>query len=256
MPSDPNPTQHVVILAAGLGTRLGCLPLPKALTVLEDGHSIMAQQLANITAGLGDRARVSVVVGFKKEAIMEAFPQVSFVYNEEYDQTNTSQSLLKALRASPSGGVLWLNGDVVFSPAVLERLAPLIASGQSLVTVNTSSVGEEEVKYTCSGEGVIAELSKQVATELAQGEAVGINYVSAADKPALIQQLASIDPHDYFERGIELTIATDGCRWQPVDISDLYAVEVDFPEDLARANAALPGFESSEPRSHGLGRGK
>jgi choline kinase len=45
-----------------------------------------------------------------------------------------------------------------------------------------------------------------------------------------------VDDQDYFERGIELAIGNDGLKFQAVDISDLYAVEVDFPEDLDRAN--------------------
>ena len=112
---------QVVILAAGMGTRLG-KPWPKPLTPLADGRSIMAQQLENVSKVFGDSARVSIVVGFKLEMIIEAHPNVSFVYNENYDQTNTSKSLLKALRASHEGGVLWLNGDVVFDHRVLERV--------------------------------------------------------------------------------------------------------------------------------------
>jgi choline kinase len=65
---------------------------------------------------------------------------------------------------------------------------------------------------------------------------VGINYVSRADKPALLRQLGKVDAQDYFERGIELAIDQDGLLFEPVDISDLYAVEVDFAEDLERAN--------------------
>ena len=83
-------------------------------------------------------------------------------------------------------------------------------------------------------EGFIAELSKVVVGGI--GEAVGINYVSARDKKALQRQLQRVDDQDYFERGIELAIAEDGMRVEPLDISDLYAVEVDFAEDLERAN--------------------
>jgi choline kinase len=35
---------------------------------------------------------------------------------------------------------------------------------------------------------------------------------------------------------MEVGIESDGLRFQAVDISDLYAVEVDFAEDLERAN--------------------
>ncbi len=73
----------------------------------------------------------------------------------------------------------------------------------------------------------------------ARGEAVGINFVSAADKPALIARLAECAESDYFERGIELAIEKDGMRVTPVDIGEMFAVEVDFEEDLTRANEYL-----------------
>ena len=227
---------QVVILAAGMGTRLG-KPWPKPLTPLADGRSIMAQQLENVSKVFGDSARVSIVVGFKLEMIIEAHPNVSFVYNENYDQTNTSKSLLKALRASHEGGVLWLNGDVVFDHRVLERVKERIVNEKSFVCVNTSSVGEEEVKYTVDSQGNIKELSKKVQNAL--GEAVGINFISDSDKKSVIKYLNECADNDYFERGLELAIEKNGIKIEPVDISDLFAVEVDFQADLDRANSQI-----------------
>ena len=154
-------TLQVVILAAGMGTRLG-KPWPKPLTPLADGRSIMAQQLENVEKVFGQEARVAIVVGFKMEMIMEAHPDVSFIYNEVYDQTNTSKSLLKALRVSQESGVLWLNGDVVFDAEVLVRIRERILNEKSFVCVNTSATAEEEVKYTVDKKGYIKALSKQV----------------------------------------------------------------------------------------------
>jgi choline kinase len=227
---------QVVILAAGMGTRL-CRPLPKPLTQLKDGRSIMQQQVDNLKTAFGTDYRLTTVVGFKLEAIIERFPEATYVYNEEYDQTNTSKSLLRALRASGDGGVLWMNGDVVFDPEVLRRVSALINTDESFVVVNHSSVAEEEVKYTLDAEGFVAELSKTVVGGL--GEAVGINYVSSADKPAIIARLDEVADQDYFERGLELAIASGEAKFKAVDISDLYAVEVDFAEDLARANEVI-----------------
>ncbi|MEY3663012.1 MAG: hypothetical protein RLZZ576_355 [Actinomycetota bacterium] len=226
-------SKQVVILAAGMGTRLA-RPLPKPLTELRDGRSIMKQQIDNLGLAFGESYRVMIVVGFKLEAIIERFPEATFVYNELYDQTNTSKSLLKALRASGDGGVLWLNGDVVFDPQVLVRVTPKIEADQSFVVVNQSKVSDEEVKYTLDAHGYINELSKQVVGGL--GEAVGINFVAAQDKQALIARLQEVGDQDYFERGIELGIEHDSLKFEAVDISDLYAVEVDFAEDLDRAN--------------------
>jgi choline kinase len=230
----------VAILAAGRGTRLG-KPHPKPLTPLADGRTILGRQFDNIEAAFGD-AQVYVVVGFKLEMILEAHPSALFVYNEAYDETNTSQSLLRALRGSGDGGLLWMNGDVVFDQALLPLTIPAIEAGQSFVAVNRASVAEEEVKYTVDAQGWISQLSKTVPGGL--GEAVGVNYVSAADKPALIARLSETDDQDYFERGIELAIQQDGLRFAALDISALSAVEVDTPADLVAANATL----SSSPK--------
>ncbi|WES65081.1 NTP transferase domain-containing protein [Microbacter sp. GSS18] len=226
-------TINIVILAAGMGSRLG-RSLPKPLTILGDGRSIMRQQHDNIRAAFGSAARITTVVGYRAETIVEAFPDVAYVHNDRYDQTNTSKSLLSALTRTGRGGVLWMNGDVVFDPRVLGRAIDLVERDQSFVTVNTARVGDEEVKYTTTAAGHIAELSKTVVGGI--GEAVGINYISGGDKRAFVRQLARVDDQDYFERGLELAIAEDGLRVQPLDISDLYAVEVDFAEDLERAN--------------------
>ena len=224
---------QIVILAAGMGSRLG-RSLPKPLTELIDGRSIMQQQFDNIHHAFGKDAIVSIVVGYKLEHIVEAFPAATFVYNEQYDQTNTSKSLMRALRASKDGGVLWMNGDVVFDPEALIRAASMVARDQSFVSVNTAKVSDEEVKYTVDADGFIDELSKTVKGGL--GEAVGINYVGRNDKATLVRHLSRVADQDYFERGIELAIQQDKLRFEPVDISDLYAVEIDFAEDLERAN--------------------
>jgi choline kinase len=225
---------NVVILAAGMGTRLG-RPHPKPLTPLADGRSIMRQQLDHLRATFGSDAHITIVVGFKMDLIMEAAAgDAAFVYNEIYDQTNTCKSLLKALRLAPPGGVLWLNGDVVFVPGLLDELRKHIEAGRTFVAVNTASVADEEVKYTLAPDGYIDELSKQVVGGL--GEAVGINYVAADDRPVLLEHLDACADQDYFERGLETAIARDGMRVSAIDISAYGCVEVDFEPDLARAN--------------------
>ncbi|RZI86920.1 MAG: phosphocholine cytidylyltransferase family protein, partial [Microbacterium sp.] len=83
---------QVVILAAGLGTRLG-KPHPKPLTPLTSGESIMRRAVNSLRTAYGDEVFVTAVVGFKLDLVIEAMPDISFVYNEVYDSTNTSKSL-------------------------------------------------------------------------------------------------------------------------------------------------------------------
>jgi len=232
------PPLQVVILAAGMGTRLG-REHPKPLTPLSDGRSILERQIDGLRSVLGEEIPITAVVGFRCELLMQAAPELSFAYNPDFATTNTSKSLLRGLLNSRDGGVLWLNGDVVFDPAVLDVVLPYLHADQSFVCVDTNTVADEEVKYTLDEQGFVRELSKTVVGGL--GEAVGINYVSSGDKSALIEHLGACGLQDYFERGMETAIATHGVRFRPVDISQFAAVEVDFETDLTRANALLPG---------------
>lgn len=193
----------------------------------------MQQQIDNLTAYF-DIDNINIVVGFKKELIMEGFPDITFIYNQNFDQTNTSKSLLKALKKNHAESVLWLNGDVVFDPEIINRLMQNILANKSFVCVNNSKVGEEEVKYLLDSKGFIKELSKKVVD--AAGEAVGINFISSKDISTFITRLEECKDNDYFERGIELAIEKDGMKVKALDISKFRCMEIDFKEDLDNAN--------------------
>lgn len=221
----------IVILAAGIGSRLGN-PFPKPLTPLANGKSIMKMQVEHLTKyyNLDD---IYVVVGFKKDLIMERFPELTYIYNPFFDRTNTSKSLLQALKKNRDKSVLWLNGDVVFDERLLSILNPYINAQKSFVAVNTSKVAEEEVKYTLKN-GYVEQLSKAVKNGL--GEAVGINFIAANDIGSFIERLEECNNDDYFERGLELAVEKDGLQLSAVDISEYDCLEVDFKEDLDDAN--------------------
>ncbi|MBK5968585.1 MULTISPECIES: phosphocholine cytidylyltransferase family protein [Thiorhodovibrio] len=222
-----------VILAAGIGARLG-QRAPKPLTTLANGQRIMDLQLQHVSRFV-DRERILVVVGYKKELIMEAHPELLFVYNPLFDTTNTAVSLRLALRKTGEADVLMLNGDVVCDQAVIARL---LQAEPSAMAVNRAAVGAEEVKYALDASGAIREVSKTVEAPL--GEALGVNLFRAGDAAQLRAGLEQCGPDDYFERGIEYAIGA-GLRLLPVDVSDLHCVEVDFPEDLSRADQGLGG---------------
>ncbi|SMC88024.1 phosphocholine cytidylyltransferase family protein [Cellulophaga tyrosinoxydans] len=224
----------IVILAAGMGSRLGN-PFPKPLTPLANGKSIMQMQIENIDTYYSIED-ISVVVGFKKDLIMERFPDLSYIYNPYFDSTNTSKSLLKALKKFSDKSVLWMNGDVVFDAKLFEILNPYIKNKQSFVAVNTSKVADEEVKYTLEN-GFIKQLSKTVKNGL--GEAVGINYITSKDIKKFISRLEECNENDYFERGLEIAIEKDDLQISAVDISKFNCMEVDFKEDLDNVNKLL-----------------
>lgn len=212
-----------VILAAGMGTRLGTL-IPKPLTSVVDEKTILDFQVEHLTKKLGPH-NIFAVVGYKKEIIMESHPELTYVYNQAYAHTNTAKSLLSALERIDDD-VIWMNGDVYFEGSVLDLL---IDCPTSACLVNIAKVGDEEIKYSLEGD-FIKYLSK--AVEKPVGEAVGINIIRKDDLPMFIEQLRAVEDKDYFEKALE-NLTVDGLlKLTPVDLDGHFCQEIDFPEDL------------------------
>jgi choline kinase len=215
---------HAIILAAGMGKRLGG-SIPKPLTNLVDGKTIMDFQIERLSKIVGVK-NIIVVVGYKKEMIMEKFTQLSFVYNDAFAQTNTSKSLLLALR-QVNDDVMWLNGDVYF-----DTDAPnlLLNTGFSCCLVDRKRCGSEEVKYDLNEDEFICHISKNVAEP--QGECLGVNVILKKDLDIFRNELERVDNQDYFEKALEnLTVSKKICL-KPIDVGPFYCNEIDFEEDL------------------------
>ena len=225
------PQLRCVILAAGMGTRLG-LPEPKPLAALNSTTTILDRQLSLIRLQFGADVDITLVVGHLAEQFDFLGDTVRRVTNPRFATTNTSKSLLVALEQIGPGPVLWMNGDVVFEPNVLANAADAICDGQSFMVVNQGETGDEEVKYRLT-DGCISEVGKGVTN--AVGEAVGINHVSSVERDVLAQHLRDAEDSDYFEAAIQTAIAAGDVTFAPVAITTSDAIEVDTMEDFTIA---------------------
>ena len=220
-----------VILAAGKGTRLG-MSHPKPLTKLKTGETILQRQIDFLSEYV-DKKDIIIVVGYKKELIMNKFPDCTFIFNPNYEKTNTAKSLLCALNKNFDSDIIWINGDVVFDSKVL---IPILNSKKSCMLVNTEKVSEEEIKYNLNNEGTIKQVSKDIKDGI--GEAVGINKITKNYIKNYIEALKKCSDQDYFEYGIELLIQNN-IPIYPIDISSILCMEIDFKEDLELINKKL-----------------
>jgi choline kinase len=227
----------VILLAAGKGSRLGDKDLPKPLTTLKNQQSLLGYQIEQLKSHLS-LDDILVVVGYRKELIMDAFPQLLFVYNPAYEKENTAKSLLRALRKVKED-TLWINGDVIFHPSILDKIFKL---DKTSMVVNVAPVGEEEVKYRCDDQGRITSVSKEVQNPF--GEALGINFIKQMDLALLKKELELCHNMDYFEKGVESAIQKGMEVWS-LPIANNLCTEVDFPEDLNRANQLIDSWKSS-----------
>src|SRR5437899_6132576 len=161
-----------VILAAGMGTRLG-VSIPKPLTILKDGKTILDFQIDRLCRKIGAH-NMLVVVGYKKELIIKHFPNLTYIYNQDYAKTNTGKSLLLALKQIEDD-VIWMNGDVYFDKGILDLL---MNNKSSCCLVDQNKCGPEEVKYSLK-DGFINKLSKVL--DGSAGESLGTNLIRKND---------------------------------------------------------------------------
>jgi len=214
-----------IILAAGAGTRIGS-QLPKCLMELPSGKTIIGNQIDILREN--NIREIIIVVGFKKDIIMEKYPDVVYKYNPFYHMTNTSKSLMLTLQSIDVGDTLWLNGDVFLESEVVGKV---ISEKGNVIAVNKAKCDDEEVKYKTDSSGKIVEISKSL--NHAEGESVGVNKISAEDFVLFLNGLKQCRDNDYFEKGMEICIS-EGMVFYPVDISNCKCIEVDFKEDFER----------------------
>ena len=225
---------QIVILAAGMGSRLG-RSLPKPLTELADGRTIMKQQFDNIHHAFGDNAARHDRRRLQARAHHRGVPRGILRLQRAVRPDEHVQEPPARARASAPGGVLWMNGDIVFDPKVAgarsedHRARPVVRHRQHLQGEPTKKSSTRRTPTATS-----SELSKTV--EAASARPSASTTFRGATRQCWSASSARVDDQDYFERGIELAIEQDGVRFEPVNISDLYAVEIDFAEDLERAN--------------------
>lgn len=236
-----------IILAGGIGSRLRSNK-PKCMTTIPgDSHTIIQNQVGVLNAaGISD---ITVIVGHKFYMVMEhvneftemsGLAPVKFVLNSGFNYTNTSKSLLQGLRTvgKTSHGVVFMNGDVIFELEAIDTLIDSIHENESISPVdqssilvcNTARVAEEEIKYTTDESGRVLTLSKQVPQDVAEGEAVGINFIHRDHVGPMIDALFKCDDQDYFERAFEYIIE-DGKSILTV-VPKTKCVEIDFQADL------------------------
>lgn len=236
---------EALILAAGRGTRIEHHSggLPKTMLPI-GGRPIIDHQLFLLySAGV---RKTTIVVGHQAERVRSMIREVApagmelrFVLNPFYAVTNTLGSFWLALPGL-NEDLIYMNGDTIFDLPVLERLV----SGAADITmaVDDHPCADEEMKVIVAN-GLITEVSKQVDPALTQGEFIGVSRFRKQVLPDLAHYfelaLQAKGPNTYTEAGFE-TMIEHGCPLAPVDITGLFWNEIDFVEDLRRAEAAYP----------------
>ena len=235
-----------VILAAGMAKRLRPLTDTKPKCLLEVGGKTLLQRTVDAMISAGAQELV-VVTGYRENMIREFltihYPLVTihFIDNVDYEHNNNIFSLWLAMQQWHGSEVLLMDSDILCDPEAVRRVArkttPALAMQQH-------ELGEEEMKIVVDEAGRITEISKTCKVADAIGESVGIEKMTPAYTEALYQELRKMILDEglidiFYERAFERLIP-QGHMFEVVDTTDLFSYELDTPEDLEKASAALP----------------
>lgn len=232
-----------VLLCAGVGSRLRPLTddRPKSLVDVS-GEPILLRAVRKLKDH-GVRELV-LATGYREDALRRALADcpipVHFCPNEAYDRTQNSVSLLFCREAVAGRAFYLLDGDVLFHPEILTRLD----AGEADLAVaveRRDDMGDEEMKVLVDGDRVRA-FGKGLDPRKSFGESIGIARIGEGAGSRLFDELARVHEAGttnlYYEDVFAHLIET-GHLVRAIDIGSCPWIEVDTPEDLARAEALV-----------------
>jgi choline kinase len=237
---------NAVLLAAGLGSRLGSLTkdLPKALIPV-GGKPLLAHALG-FAAQLRP-SRIVVVGGFGFPLVQDALAKfrgslpsdlpIELVENTQFRDGN----LVSLLTAKPliTEGFLVMNVDHIYRPAIAKVVAPEVERVTAFIDTDRK-LGDDDMKVERGANGRVAAIAKTL-TKFDCGyvgmtrvpTAMLARYWDEADR-ALVEDGRAIHVERILARLAKTTDAP-ACR----DISGHGWLEVDTPDERAAAEAAL-----------------
>jgi CDP-L-myo-inositol myo-inositolphosphotransferase len=241
---------NVVVLAAGLGSRLGTLTrdLPKALIPVA-GKPLLIHALS-FAARLRP-SRIIVVGGFCFQQVKETLHSfragdklaagIELVENASFRDGN----LVSLLTAKPliTEGFLVMNVDHIYRPSIAEVVAPEVRGVTAFIDTDRT-LGNDDMKVERGADGRIVSIAKTL-TKFDCGY-VGMSrvptamlgrYFEEADR-ALAEEGRAIHVERILGRLAKTSSKTDlapTCR----DISGHGWLEVDTPDERAAAEATL-----------------
>ncbi len=229
---------RAVILAAGLGTRLGRL---KPLTPVA-GVPILHRALTSL-ASAGVRETV-IVAGHRADEIIEsvgpmfAGMTLRFVISPRYATTNNAYSLWLA-REHLDTDLYLLDGDVVFDPALLTRLSDV--GGEAVSAVFPCRHGSAGTVFDVADDGHVRKVHLAGAAQPPRDglhktlnvHLLRAGYLREEFVPLLGTLIAEGGDQEFYE-----AVLARSTRYpiQAVDCADLACQEVDDATDLELAD--------------------
>jgi CTP:molybdopterin cytidylyltransferase MocA len=220
-----SPVKNAVIAAAGLGSRLG-LGMPKCMIPINK-IPILARMI-RMLEGYVDT--VVVVTGYREELVLEYcqihFRDVVIARNPDFATTNTAQSLSIGGRFV-SGKTIFLDGDLLLERKSLDRFFKLGQSSELMLGVSRAKT-DQPVYADCHGDDL---------------EYLTIKGFSRENPTPYEWANLFVGPNDVMD-GAGSFVFEKLAENLPLQAASIEVEEVDTPQDMARAEATVKGWEA------------
>ena len=238
-----------IILSAGQGSRLGHLTDDRPKCLIEfGGKSLLDWQLDTLAANGVDE--VVVVTGFRDDQIEAVLarrsggPKVRTVFNPFFKVADNLGSLY-LVRGELAGDCLVWNGDTLVSTALMARVVGNCAQDGICVTIDRKpAYDDDDMKVIADDDGRLRAIGKRIS-EGVNAESIGLlafrghgaeRFAEAIDRAMRTAEGTTIwylrVIHHLAQNGDVRTLDISGEEWG----------EVDFPEDVAPAEALVKGW--------------
>lgn len=231
---------QVVLLAAGMGTRLGTLGggLPKAM--FDAGGKKLIDRAIEFAELLGARERI-VVGGFRYDLVaaqVGARPATRLLENRQYTLGNlyTLETALPEI----DGAFHLMNIDHVYPSAVADRIKAQDGARITAFVDFDRPLGDDDMKVALTADRTIAKIHKKL-TQWDCGY-VGMTFVPSAQLARYRRAVADVRRDVGDAANVEAVLQRLADDGEPVAIGDISGIgwhELDTPEDVAKALPAL-----------------
>ena len=229
-----------VILAAGKGSRMGDIDMPKCLLEINEIPIIKHQINSFKKNGIND---ILVVTGYKSEMIHNLLNnEVKYVQNSRFNEMNNIYSVWLAIQKLQDDFVC-VYGDLMFDEKILEKCLEIKNEIGLMVEPNTR---DETMKVKIENKKIVA-VNKQIKHDVANGNFIGMAKFSKKIIKIFFDEIDELiikNVDGYYTLGIEELIKkniqvgyqfTNGLSW----------IDMDEAEEFQAAKKMFDGRRNS-----------
>jgi len=244
---------QAIILAAGMGKRLGAMTRDNTKCMIEVGGVRLIDRLLGQLRGLGLK-RVVIVIGYKgrelREYIGDRYPDlhIEYVDNPVYDRTNNIYSLSLAARQMEQDDTLLLESDLILDDRILPMV--LAAPEANLAVVDRYRSWMDGTVVKINEDRDIINLIPKKAFSFSEVDqyykTVNVYKFSQAFAkntylPFLEAYIKTVGLNEYYEQVLRIITALERKDFKALPLNGQKWYEIDDIQDLDNAELLFTG---------------